>query len=225
MLLVTKPVSSLNVTFSDENKSSLKGKRWLLVLLFAMNPTSLLKGIQQWRNQIVTKDEVYISHFSSIFFSHQTFIPSQLILKLSFTAQPIDTNVDWARQRQPRLPPVMPTQTLAIDATHHIKPTQSHLSLTTIKPPNHLGAPIAHDSTFELEESDIYSLVCSNSPEFANKPIRVCKAVLQALAGEACCRPQSHAVLAAGEHSVLPHEFLAKQTARMRITSASNLRR
>ena len=121
----------------------------------------------------------------------------------------------------------MPTQTPAIDATHHIKPTQSHLSLTTIKPPNHLGAPIAHDSTFELDESDIYSLVYSNSPEFANKPIRVRKAILQALAGGACCRPQSHAVpvLAAGEHSVLPHEFLAKQTARMRIASASNLRR
>lgn len=30
---------------------------------------------------------------------------------------------------------------------------------------HHLGAPIAHDSAFELDESDIYNSVRSNSPE------------------------------------------------------------
>ena len=44
MLLVTKPVSSLNVIFSDENKSSIKGKQWPFVLLFATNPISSLKA-------------------------------------------------------------------------------------------------------------------------------------------------------------------------------------
>ncbi|XP_030962000.1 uncharacterized protein LOC115983461 [Quercus lobata] len=31
---------------------------------------------------------------------------------------------------------------------------------------HHLGAPMAHDSAFELDESDIYNSVRSNSPEF-----------------------------------------------------------
>ena len=119
MLLVTKPVSSLNVTFSDENKSSLKGKWWPLVLLFATNLTSTLKAYNS--DEIISSLKMrYIYNTSAPFFSHQTFITSHS-LKLSLTTQPANANadIDRARQRRPKLPPATPTQTPTID----IKPS------------------------------------------------------------------------------------------------------
>ena len=69
MLLVTKPVSSLNVIFSDENKSSIKGKRWPFVLLFATNPISSLKAYNNEEIKSSLKMR-YIYNTSAPFFSH-----------------------------------------------------------------------------------------------------------------------------------------------------------
>ena len=83
MLLVTNPIFSLNVTFSDENKLSLKGKWWPFVLLFATNPISLLKAYNSAEIKSSLKMR-YIYNTSAPFFSHQTFIASHS-LKLSTT--------------------------------------------------------------------------------------------------------------------------------------------
>ena len=84
MLLVTKLVSSLNVTISDENKLLLKGKLWAVVLLFATNSRSSLKTYNSDEIQVVTKEYVYIYHTFSYFFFHFTI--DSLSFNLSLTA-------------------------------------------------------------------------------------------------------------------------------------------
>ena len=100
---------------SDKNKSSLKGKWWPLVLLFAMNLTSSLKAYNSDKIKSSLKMR-YIYHTSTpFFFSHQTFIPSQLILKLSLTlSQALPHGV--ASHHRSRLSSTAPTQASTVDA-------------------------------------------------------------------------------------------------------------
>ena len=62
---------------------------------------------------------------------------------------------------------------------------------------HHLGAPMAHDSAFELDESDMYNSVRSNSPEF-RKQTTPSSHVSKKLSSKPS--PAKRAVVVAGEN-------------------------
>ena len=77
-----KPISSLNVTNSDENKSSLKRKSQTSISLSMMNPSSSLKIANSGKIQVVTKSFILISDLAPFFCftSHSFFQPFHPIL-------------------------------------------------------------------------------------------------------------------------------------------------
>ena len=65
-----KPISSLNVTNSDENKLSLKRKSQTSISLSMMNSSSSLKIANSGKIQVVTKSFILISDLAPFFLFH-----------------------------------------------------------------------------------------------------------------------------------------------------------
>ena len=116
ILLVTKPILSLNVRNSNEKKLSLKGKYECFVMLSATNLILSLQVANSDEIEVVTKSCVHISalcFFFFLFFFPFPWNPS-LSLTLSLT-QP----TDLARETPS---PNLPTSSLPTSARHRPSP-------------------------------------------------------------------------------------------------------
>ena len=158
-------------------------------------PNFITKGIQQWQNQIVTKDEVYISHFNSFFFFTSNLHP--FTTDTQALPHTLSSSPSWRSKSS--------SKSTKLDSANPgfyrwCRPRPRHwCNPITLNPPNHIcfSPPLNHLITLELQSLMTRHLnltsQISKTPSspthlrFENKPLRVHKAILQALAGRACC--------------------------------------